>query len=706
MILSSVELTNFKKHKALTVHLTEGLNTITGPNYSGKSTIQQAILYALFGTAAVPGKGGDIHTKGTNGKSSVTLKFSLLGNNYTVERSGSNATLSMENTVLSRSASAVNLAITELMGLTKDQFLKTRVSKQGDAHALLSTRTQELKKLVETLSGCEVVDKLSKKATAELKTSNDHIEILLSTVDTSVDVPELVELVKDLTEEEITYLKTKNKYEQEKQATHTALRNIDSNLAKVRGAHQSYCDLLAERAHAQVTVTQAAQEFTAAEDNDDLLSTKEMTEVEERLACEIVQQKKYQAQVSEFESSTATVHKLEKDLKSEQGKLSNTTAGEDYSSKISDMESILGEATSEEVGLKIKVRALNGLIEGGVCESCKRPLGDLSEEELDAHTSEYQAEKELLLKKSESIRDLKIKLTGLKEVQKSHLKAVEKITECTNKIAWLSTDLETANKAVPHFDAAEVFDASIIDKCRSKLSNHKVAFKLHTEAIRRMDRANKSLAKLDELGDEPDLQGVEGQRAVADRLHTTAMNSLLTLMDEASGVVSDLIEAKTKLDKYKRIYEKVSLLRSSSSGYKAIAKVIKDNRASMMEGIWAGLLEETSDFVSSCTQNDVSAVQTDDDFNLTYTEGDYEHPIEAASGAQKSLIGLGIRLAIANMLPSSVSFILTDEVTADMTEGISAVSMAVMRTASTQTLSISHRVQDITASDNVISLGE
>ena len=54
-MLSKLVLENFKRHKNLTVDLTSGLNLITGPNYTGKSTLLQAIRYAFEGSSAIPG---------------------------------------------------------------------------------------------------------------------------------------------------------------------------------------------------------------------------------------------------------------------------------------------------------------------------------------------------------------------------------------------------------------------------------------------------------------------------------------------------------------------------------------------------------------------------------------------------------------------------------------------------------------------------
>jgi len=48
-VIYNIELTDFKKHDNLSLAFVEGLNSLTGENASGKSTVLKAINYGLFG---------------------------------------------------------------------------------------------------------------------------------------------------------------------------------------------------------------------------------------------------------------------------------------------------------------------------------------------------------------------------------------------------------------------------------------------------------------------------------------------------------------------------------------------------------------------------------------------------------------------------------------------------------------------------------
>ncbi len=87
--LVSLQAQNFKKLKlAKPLQLSEGIILITGLNESGKSTILDAVLYALFGRVIRPSKmpsNDDIISYG-NGEAQVRLEFDIGENRYRVVR--------------------------------------------------------------------------------------------------------------------------------------------------------------------------------------------------------------------------------------------------------------------------------------------------------------------------------------------------------------------------------------------------------------------------------------------------------------------------------------------------------------------------------------------------------------------------------------------------------------------------------------------
>ncbi len=88
MILSNLKLENFKKYTSYEINFGEGLVGIIGKNGSGKSTIFEAILFALYGELKNKGYKEVLRNSHATVKDpvSVELNFELESYEYKVFR--------------------------------------------------------------------------------------------------------------------------------------------------------------------------------------------------------------------------------------------------------------------------------------------------------------------------------------------------------------------------------------------------------------------------------------------------------------------------------------------------------------------------------------------------------------------------------------------------------------------------------------------
>lgn len=94
MKITEVELSNIKSYDDAinSIDLTEGVNAIVGKNGSGKSTIQEAVGFALFDFLGVTQE--DFVRDGENsGSVRVTFVSNKDGEEYTVERYAKRSTV-------------------------------------------------------------------------------------------------------------------------------------------------------------------------------------------------------------------------------------------------------------------------------------------------------------------------------------------------------------------------------------------------------------------------------------------------------------------------------------------------------------------------------------------------------------------------------------------------------------------------------------
>jgi DNA repair protein SbcC/Rad50 len=144
MRLISLGLENFRQHKSTEIHFPSGLTGILGSNGSGKSTILEAIAWALYGnqSGVTRGEADTLIWRLAPGKSSAIaeLTFAFNGQTYTVKRSQSTskstAELRHDGKTIANSTKAVNEKLSQLLGMTHQEFFNSYFTGQKDLNFL------------------------------------------------------------------------------------------------------------------------------------------------------------------------------------------------------------------------------------------------------------------------------------------------------------------------------------------------------------------------------------------------------------------------------------------------------------------------------------------------------------------------------------------------------------------------------------------
>jgi len=158
-----------------------GVFSITGPTGSGKTTIFDAMVFALYGV--LPGKRetGDVrsHFAKAIDPTQVTFEFEVRGVSWTICRSpqqlrpkkrGEGEMVAPASTILERSdgtgskvtsATEATSRITELIGLTANQFQQVVLLPQGEFEAVLKAKTTDRVELLRQLFPVEIYQSLT-----------------------------------------------------------------------------------------------------------------------------------------------------------------------------------------------------------------------------------------------------------------------------------------------------------------------------------------------------------------------------------------------------------------------------------------------------------------------------------------------------------------------------------------------------------------
>jgi DNA repair protein SbcC/Rad50 len=161
-----------------------GLFLLEGPTGAGKTTILDAITFALYGGLAGDGAGHDrMHSDfaGPDDEPSVRLEFSMAGVRYQVTRVPEHERRKKRGDGFTRQASSVHLQrqdgdrweslssnkaetgelITEIVGLSRDQFTQVMLLPQGEFAKFLRCGDDERRAVLTRLFGTQLYDKIT-----------------------------------------------------------------------------------------------------------------------------------------------------------------------------------------------------------------------------------------------------------------------------------------------------------------------------------------------------------------------------------------------------------------------------------------------------------------------------------------------------------------------------------------------------------------
>ena len=159
----NLTLKNFKSYKNTTINLENGITIIIGENGAGKSSIFEAISFALFKKSTTNISSLVRTGINENEKMIVNLEFNINGENYIVERikakSSSSAKLSRKHKtgeeILATGDRNVNTEITKILEIDDDLFLNAIYVRQGEIADLVNKNPADRKKLIAKLLNIE-----------------------------------------------------------------------------------------------------------------------------------------------------------------------------------------------------------------------------------------------------------------------------------------------------------------------------------------------------------------------------------------------------------------------------------------------------------------------------------------------------------------------------------------------------------------------
>jgi DNA repair exonuclease SbcCD ATPase subunit len=705
-MITSLSLRNFKQHERLDLPLESGLTTIQGPNAAGKTSILKAVLYALYGASAA---GAKDHLwrwdKEGEGKVSLTVVLPKYGE-VSITRSDKTAkVVASDSQLLASGHSAVTAFVEEALGKDHKTLRTLMYSPQGEAQALLALGAAALQKKVEDIAQVDVIDRVLALVSNDLSkiegelvhlATQGRVEALKETIASASKHLRQVEIGAEEADRIAALL------EEKKATVEKALLEAKEKEAKKRSLMRDR-DRYAEEAQQCEKILKTREAALAV-----------LPEVTEE-AIQVVEEaaKALAADIKDARAQADARRAMEADLRALKEREETCRRVADKSNmaeaKLSVLMPLLEKAKEDEEACRhalVEAQTLEKQAEttarSSFCPTCQREYEGSHKEHamaafkeaeqrvkvaLEAHTAAKSALSKLQRyaqewggqvrpEAQESLQEIASVLQGLQEAFAS-LEEPKDLKEMESRLSALS-------KEIHHLQSAKLDrDYQVRAKQETEQAIHKVNALLaeverEIEALGAVPCSDTLRVAFDDVQED-----LRKSRAVAGDLKAQVirLSASLESNKEALRAAEEGVARRQELGGQ---FDQIT----------ALQKYLRNNRNRLSQDLWSSLLDYASWLLESVSSGRLKNLKRSSSGDFTVQEAEREVPVTELSGAQRSMTGLALRLAMTQTFYGQGLPILLDEVTADMTDDNAAAVAGMLQGLGMQVITVSHRTGD------------
>lgn len=424
---------------------TGGLYLITGDTGAGKTTIFDAITYALYGDPSGNNRDASmLRSKYADDSvpTEVELLFSYYGKEYTVKRNPeyfrankrgegttkqiAGAEIIYPDGKIVTKIKDVDNAVKEIIGIDRNQFCQIAMIAQGDFLKLLLSPTKERMEIFRHIFKTELFSNLQERLKRESGALADECDTIKRSIAQYIggivcdeDNADSIEIEKakkgNLTTEDTVALLEKVILEDEK---------AEAEFAELKTALQKELDAVKARVAKAKDIALAKEDLLKNE-----ASLAEQTEQKELLSKKCDAEKEKQSQIKELTEAAAKIKATlpeYDELTAKQSQLKNNTAViEESTDKVSSLEKKIKELTDEIAALNEELKTLQKAGEDKI---------------------RFEADKAVQLDLSKKLTALKSNIAALSVAREKYQSAIKKYEAKASKAAELDSTYKCKNK--------------------------------------------------------------------------------------------------------------------------------------------------------------------------------------------------------------------------------------------------------------------
>ena len=698
-MITKLELDRFQKHTELTVEFGQGLNLVVGDNWAGKTTILRGIQYAMFGSNAIDTKTTEIATNGANGFS-VRLHFTIDFAKYVVYRTKTTAEIRLveDDRIIASGHTGVTKEIEDLFGTSAKHFSLLNCVQQGEADQLLLMNAVQINTLLNEVTGIGLIADVSTYAKSKvtqlgwaeqakaswehkvreresaLRTAQEALSSTQGWMDTYT--PQFQEIKKGK-EQLYHHLRSLEDAYQAGGAQREKALRLEGSLQQLRDTPVAFPgDRPNQSEHEELRIALSRLE-TAKESTTNLNARKKLLEADLR-------------------GAESSVRLLEKELE-----------GLGPIVTYDDLETEIKERELELLKIEQSLAHLWKQKKDAVCDVCGSLLQEVDPAELDERIARMEASQEELnavqrkqvaeLNDAEqNNRAIEIKENTLQQWKAKASEIEDDLLRLIDQVSELSYDKDKHAELKARF--------SEVDKQIADYDNALNAYNKYVEDCESLEKLLEALKGFD-AG--PTMDEVMAARHVYDNqcaayqswdeVFTKQKSQLEKAQTEAGMLEASLKSDRQQLDEASRQF-------IHYDNWKKLNRFLTVNRDRYLQDIWESVLGYATRFSTEATSGKITRILRTTNGKFSYVENGYERSIGPASGLQKAIIGLSIKLAMGLALGSGRRLLLLDEVTAAAKDENSLLISQLLAGYGGQVIMVTHRPEDAAVADHVVTV--
>lgn len=674
MKLRSLSLNLFRQHTSSHIEFPDGLVGVIGGNGAGKTTIVEAIGFAIYGSRALRGRIEDVRTrtapaKTGRGKKDQDLRVDLSlehdGVVFRVERTLTDANLFIggEPQAVAVGGREVTTRMSSIVGMTYDEFISTYCTEQKGLEFLSGKKgATEREKFIVRMMGYDRLEEVQELIRGDRKEKR----AILTGYEASLGTKEEFERRLEGEKGELAGMKERHaeaqKTLQKAEGDFAALRE---KMERLEGLRARYLREKENVQGAQVRLEERLRRL------NDVTTTTSLAEEELLRVLKPLSASQDLDEAVSIVKRQLSVERERLVAKNEEGRAIEVSWREAVSKATAERD----VAKNQFGQLEKRVSKVGELQGGSDCPTCGQALGE-SFEQVRKH---FQGEQRTLAAK---VRDLE--------------RAVKEISVVPEAVGRIEAERSEIERKVKGFEA-KLQELSLCGQLQAKIESFRKERGI-IEGEMKVAEENKALAS-DRMADlrfsEDEYNKEKGAHDAAQRLVEVARLNRVRLEGEVNTKEALIERTREELEKFTERQIEVEKLRREVRLCDECDRMVTEFRKYVNASIRPRMAELASEYLTDLTDGRYTSVELGEDFTPTVVEDGEAKTV--ISGGEEDILNLCMRISLSHMLAERAgqhfSLLILDEVFGSLDEGRRGNVLALLeklRTRFEQIIIITH----------------